>query len=228
MKKYFEVLRKCSLFNDIADDDISAMLGCFGATVRHFNRRETVIAEGEPAKCVGIVLSGAVQIEQTDYFGNRSIVASVAPAEMFGESFACAGDKTMPVDVVAAEGADIMLIDCMRITQPCCKYCSFHQQIVYNLMKAIAAKNLVLRQKIQITSKRSTREKLMAYLLILAKKNNSSSFKIPYDRQELADYLEVDRSGLSAEISKLRKEGIIENQKNYFVLREAEEGDNER
>ncbi|HAS78430.1 MAG TPA: Crp/Fnr family transcriptional regulator, partial [Ruminococcus sp.] len=94
----------------------------------------------------------------------------------------------------------------------------FHSRIIFNLMKSIAAKNLLLNQKIEIISKRTTREKLMTYLMMQAKQHNSSSFYIPYDRQTLADFLEVDRSGLSAEISKLRKENIIESKRNFFRL----------
>lgn len=218
MKKYFDVLRQCSLFDNIADENLVPMLGCLGAVVRNFTKKENILSEGEAARDIGIVLTGSVGIEQTDYFGNRSIVASVYPSELFGETFACAGVEAMPVDVVANEESQIMFIDCRRITQACSNACSFHQQMIYNLMKVVATKNLILHRKIEVTSKRSTREKLMMFLLLQAKNNNSNSFEIPYDRQELADYLEVDRSGLSAEISKLRKEGVIKNRKNRFEL----------
>ena len=218
MEKYLEILRKCSLFAGIEDENLIEMLGCLRAKVNHYEKNETVIAEGEPAKYVGIVLSGAVQIEQTDYYGNRSIVAGIEPSELFGESFACAGVEKIPVNVVANEESEIMFIDCLRITQSCSNACSFHQRIIYNLMKVVATKNLMFHQKIEITSKRSTREKLMTYLLLQAKKNGSNRFEIPYDRQGLADYLEVERSGLSAEIGKLRREGVIECRKGWFEV----------
>ena len=111
-----------------------------------------------------------------------------------------------------------MLIDCNHILHTCSNNCGFHQQLIFNLMKDLAVKTLLFHQKIEITSKRTTREKLMTYLLIQAKRVNSNSFDIPFDRQELADYLEVERSGLSAEISKLRQEGILESHKNHFEL----------
>lgn len=218
MKKYFNILRNCPLFDGIADDDISAMLSCLGATVKRYAKKETVIAEGSAAKYVGILLSGRAQITSTDYFGNRSIVADIAPAELFGESFACADVKSIPVTVTAIENCEILLIDCFRITHSCTNSCDFHRTMIYNLMKIVARKNLVFHQKIAITSKRTTREKLMAYLLLQAKNNEKNSFSIPFDRQELADYLQVDRSGLSAEISKLRNEGILECKRNQFTL----------
>lgn len=220
MREYYPVLRKCSLFHGVEDENILPMLGCLGAKVQKFGKKDMILSEGQEARHVGIVLKGSAQIEQTDYFGNRSIVATIEPAELFGESFACAGVKQIPVDVVAAEETQVMFVDCVRITESCSNSCSFHRQMIYNLMKVVATKNLIFHQKIQITSKRSTREKLMAYLMLQAKNQKSNRFEIPFDRQELADYLEVERSGLSAEISKMKKEGLIDNKKNYFEIKE--------
>lgn len=218
MKKYFEILRCCPLFKDIDGENLLAMLNCFGARSVHYGKNETVIAEGDTAGYIGIVLSGGVQIERTDYYGNRSIAAHIEPSELFGESFACADVKEMPVCAVAAENSEILLIDCKRIISPCSNACTFHSQMIFNLLKIVATKNILLNQKAEIISKRTTREKLMAYLLLQAKKHGSRSFTIPYDRQALADYLEVDRSGLSAEIGKLRDEGIIESHRSEFTL----------
>lgn len=218
MKKYFDTLRKCSLFSGISDDDMMPLLGCLDAKVVYFDKKYTILAEGDRAKYIGIVLSGSAQIIQVDYFGNRSIISSVATSDMFGEAFACAEVEEIPISVVASEACEIMLIDCGRVMHSCSKSCGFHQQMIYNLMKNLAVKNIRFHQKIEITSKRTTREKLMAYLLLRAKECGKSRFDIPFDRQELADYLEVDRSGLSAEISKLRREKVIECKKNHFEI----------
>jgi len=218
LKKYLKVLRKCPLFATIEDDNLLRMLVCLGAKVEFFDKKYTILGEGTPAKYIGIVLSGSAQIAQVDYFGNRSILSEIGPSEVFAEAFACAETKELPVTVIANEPSEIMLIDCSHILHTCQNHCGFHQQLIYNLMKDLAAKTLLFHQRIEITSKRSTREKLMTYLLMQAKKIDSNSFDIPFDRQELADYLEVDRSGLSAEIGKLKKEGIIDSYKNHFVL----------
>ena len=170
------------------------------------------------ARYVGVVLAGQVQILQEDYYGNRSIVAYIGPGQLFGETYACAGVKALPVSVVADENSKLLLIDCYRITVSCSNACSFHSRIIHNMLYLVADKNLVYDQKLQIVSKRTTREKLMAYLMNQMKLKNSQEFTIPYDRQELADYLEVDRSGLSVQISQLRKEGILENRKNRFKI----------
>lgn len=218
MEKYFEILEKCSLFNSIKRENLFVMLECLGAKVDFFDKKYTVMRENSHAKYIGIVLSGEVQLVQNDYYGNRSIIDVVCPGEMFAEAFACAEINSIPISVVASEPSEIMLIDCSHILHTCHNNCGFHQQLIFNLMKALAVKNLIFHQKIEITSKRSTREKLMTYLMFCAKRENSPSFDIPFDRQELADYLDVERSGLSAEISKLRQEGVLLSQKNHFEL----------
>lgn len=218
MKKYFDVLRRCSLFNHIEDENLIALLGCLDAKVEAFGKKYTIFAEGNPAKHIGIMLSGKAQVIRNDYNGNRSIVSGIEQAEMFGEAFACAELDAIPVAIIANEPCEVMFINCHRLMNSCTNACSFHQQIIFNLMKELAIKNLMFHQRIEITSQRSTRDKLMTYLLMQAKKNRKSSFTIPFNRQELADYLEVDRSGLSTEIGKLTKEGIISCSRNHFEI----------
>ena len=220
MKEYFGILKKCVLFDRIDECNLNALLNCLNAKVLSFMKNQVIIEEGTPAKYFGIVLSGSVSITKLDYFGNKSIISVIEPSDLFGESFACAETKAVSVSVVAQNDSEIMLIDCKRIIHSCSNSCEFHSRIIYNLLKILAEKNLMFNQKIEITSKRTTREKLMTFLSFQAAKNSSNSFYIPFDRQSLADYLEVDRSGLSCEIGKLRKEGIIESKRNYFKILE--------
>lgn len=218
MRKFLNVLKKCPLFLDVTEESIIPMLECLEAKTDIFNKNFTILSEGTPAKYIGIVLSGSVRITRTDYYGNRSILGNICEGELFSEAFACIQMTSMPVSVIANEKSEIIFIDCSHILHTCQKDCPHHQQLVYNLMKVLASKTVMFQQKIEIISKRTTREKLLTYLTICAKKNNKNSFKIPFNRQELADYLEVDRSGLSSEISKLRKENILECNRNYFKL----------
>ncbi len=220
MEKYMATLKKCPLFIGITEEDMRKMLTCMGARVEFFDKKYTVIAEGNPARYIGIVLSGNAQVIQVDYYGNRSILTEVESGEVFGEAFACAEVNAIPITVIANEPSEIMLIEASHILHTCSNHCGFHQQLIFNLMKDLATKTILFHQKIEIISKRSTREKLLTYLSFYAKKTGRNRFEIPYDRQELADYLEVDRSGLSAEISKLRNEGILESDKKWFVLLE--------
>ena len=218
LKKYYDVLKKCPLFDNIEEHDLFTMLTCLNAKTVSFDKKYTIFAEGSPAKLIGIVLSGSAQIFQVDYYGNRSILSEIGPSEVFAEAFACAELSAMPVSIIANEPAEVMLIDCNHILHTCKNSCGFHQQLIFNLMKDLATKTIHFHQKIEITSKRTTRDKLLTYLMFQSKKFDSNSFSIPFDRQELADFLEVDRSGLSSEISKLKKEGIINSRKNFFEL----------
>ena len=218
MEKYLPILQTSPLFSGILPADIPALTGCLGAAVRQFGKQQSILAEGSPATHLGILLSGSAAVVQQDIYGNRSILSLVQPGQLFGESFACAGAKTLPVSVVANEDSTAMLIDCRRITKSCTNACGFHNQMIYNLLQAVAARNLEFHKKLEITSKRTTREKLMAYLLSEAKLAGRKDFSIPYDRQELADYLGVERSAMSAELSKLQKEGILTTNRSNFSL----------
>ena len=218
MKKYLEILKKCPLFVGIEEDNLLRMLTCLRAEIKEAAKKEIISAEGSAVNSIGILLSGSAHIIQYDYYGNKSLFANINASEVFNEAFACAGVDSLPISVVANEPCTVMFIDCSHILHTCSNGCGFHHTLIYNLMKDLAVKTIMFHQKIEVTSKRTTRDKLLAYLGIEAKKAKSNSFKIPFDRQELADYLEVDRSGLSAEISKMRKEGVLGSEKNQFKL----------
>ena len=218
LQKYLGILYQCPLFAGIVQQDLLRMLNCLGARVQTFDKKQTIFEEGTPARYIGIVLSGKAQTTQVDYYGNRSILSNIRPSEVFAEAFACAATPSLPVTITAGEHSEIMLIECDHILHTCSNHCDFHQKLIYNLMQDLARKTVLFHHRMEVTSRRSTREKLLAYLSQISKEVGSDSFDIPFDRQELADYLEVDRSGLSAEIGKLRREGVIENKKNHFVL----------
>lgn len=218
MEKYVKDLKLCPLFDNIETHHLLTMLNCLGAKIVRYKKNQNIFTEGNPATHLGIVLTGQVQIIRIDYYGNRSIVAKLGPSHLFGESFACAGIDALPINVTATCDTTVLLINCQHILKTCNNACAFHSQIIFNLMKVVATKNIMFNQKIEITSKRSTKEKLIAFLLAEATKHQSNSFVIPFDRQELADYLGVERSGLSSEISKLRNAGLIEANKNCFRI----------
>ena len=214
----FSVLQQSPLFVGIRQEDIPGLLACLGASHRKIGKQQYIMAEGDPATQLGILLSGSASIVNQDILGNRSIVSLVQPGQLFAESFACAEAQTLPVSVIANEDVSVLLIDCRRITQSCSNACGFHNQMIYNLLQAVAARNLEFHQKLEITAKRTTRDKLMAYLLSQAKQAGSKEFTIPYDRQGLADYLGVERSAMSTELSKLQKEGVLKTDRSHFIL----------
>lgn len=218
MKNYLNVLKATELFQGIEEVDFQPLLTCLRVRMVRYEKGQTVLSGGERIRQFGVVLSGQVQVIQDDYYGNRSILAKIGPGNLFGESFACAGVESLPVSVVSSEECELLFIDCGRLTTPCAKACGFHGRLIQNMLRIVSMKNIALTQKIEFTSKRTTREKLLAYLSAEAKRAGSSRFAIPFNRQELADYLSVERSAMSAELSRLRDGGVLEFHKNQFEL----------
>ncbi|MGN1114712.1 MAG: Crp/Fnr family transcriptional regulator [Oscillospiraceae bacterium] len=218
MKKDFEFIKKCPLFDKINDKELHIILNSHYTNVRSFTKNQVIIAEGEETNHIGIVLSGAVQIVRNDYYGNRSIIAHIEPQQIFAEVFAFTEIRAMPVNVISTCKSRIMLIDMKNLLNDFIDKNAIYAKLTNNLLRLITEKNLRLNEKIEIISKRTTREKIMAFLISQSKLNQSKAFTIPYDRQGLADFLEVDRSAMSAEISKLREEGILESNRSKFKL----------
>jgi CRP-like cAMP-binding protein len=218
MEKNLEMLKAVNLFQGIEESDLRPLLSCLSAETAHYDKGQTVFFGGENPKRFGVVLSGEVQIVKDDYYGNRSILAKIGPGNLFGESFACTEIRTLPVSVIATADSELLFIDCRRLATPCAYACEFHGRLIRNLLNIVAMKNIALTQKIEFTSKRTTREKLMPYLSAEAKKAGNSRVHIPFRRQELADFLSVERSAMSAELSRLRNDGVLKYHKNEFEL----------
>lgn len=223
MKDDTSLLRTTPLFRGVEEREFSGLLSCLGARPRRFSRGELIFRAGEAASAVGIVLEGAVQIIKEDYVGNRSILGKAEVGEMFGEAFACAQVKSLPVSAEAATDCRILFLDYQRVVTVCPHSCIFHHRLVENMLGIVARKNIALSRKIEHMSKRTTRGKLLSYLLAQAQEAGSSAFMIPFNRQEMADYLCVERSAMSAELGRLRDEGVLRFQKNRFELLELSE-----
>lgn len=218
MKEYFDLLSVSPLFAGISEEELGSLLQCLDAKIVDVSRGDPVFLEGDAAGFIGIVLEGSVQIVQEDYFGNRSVMHHSQPGDIFAEAFSFTELDTMPVSGYAIKTSRVMLLACRRMMTVCSNACGFHNRLVKNLLQLVSRKNLILNEKIRYMSQKTTREKLMAYLADQAKKSNSPEFTIPFDRQALADYLSVERSAMSAEISKLRKDGLLECKGSWFRL----------
>ena len=218
MEENLALLKSVTLFDGIEESELRPLLACLSAETARYEKGQAVFFSGDGTNRFGVVLSGGVQIVKDDYYGNRSILARIGGGNLFAESFACAGMKALPVSVIATAESELLFIDCRRLATSCANACAFHSRLIQNLMNLIARKNIALTQKIEFLSKRTTREKLIAYLSAEAKRAGSSRFRIPFDRQELADYLSVERSAMSAELSKLREDGVLKFSKNEFEL----------
>lgn len=218
MEEYYSLLSASDLFYGLTYEELGSMLHCLGAKIVDTQKGDPVFLEGDPAGFVGIVLEGSVQVVQEDYFGSRSVIHHSGPGDVFAEAFSFTNLDTMPVSGYAVKNSRCMILSCRRMMTVCSNACTFHNRLVKNLLTLVSRKNLMLNEKIRFMSQRTTREKLLAYLSDQAKKTGSAEFTIPYDRQALADYLSVERSAMSAEISKLKKDGILEVKGSHFRL----------
>lgn len=218
MKKYVSVLKRTQLFAGVGDDEIASMLSCLGARLYTYKKGEYVLRQGEHLNDIIVLVDGNLHIQKDDYWGNRSILGQIVVGEMFGEAYVAPESGALLNDVVAVDESSAIFFDVKRIITTCSSACRFHSMVVQNMFFAISEKNRKLVQKLGHMSKRSTREKLISYLSEEAKRHNSSSFTIPFNRQQLADFLSVDRSAMSNELCKMRDEGLLEFEKNQFKL----------
>lgn len=218
MITHLEIIKKCKLFNNIEEENIIKILNDIKARSRRYSKGSYVIAAGDRVQNIGVVLSGEVQILRDDYWGNRSIVGRAEPSEMFGEAFCLSNLYEYPIDVMTTEDTEVLLINCKQLLAACDSRGACYNTIIRNMLRIIAERNINLVRKIEHISKRTTKEKLLSYLSFQAKKNNSSEFYIPFNREELAAYLSVDRSAMSNELCKMRNEGILSFKRNHFIL----------
>ena len=218
MKKYISILKRTQMFSGVGENEIESMLSCLGARLYEFSKGEYVIRQGERLSDIIVLVDGNLHIQKDDYWGNRSILGQISVGEMFGEAYVAPDSGTVLNDVVAVEKSMVIFFDVKRILTTCSSACRFHNLVVQNMFFTISEKNRKLVQKLGHMSKRSTREKLISYLSEEAKKQNSSYFTITFNRQQLADFLSVDRSAMSNELCKMRDEGLIEFEKNNFKL----------
>lgn len=218
MKKFIPVLKRTKLFTGVADQEIEAMLSCLGAEMREYKKGEFVFRQGEHLKHIAVLVNGGLHIQQDDYWGNRTIISHIIIGEMLGEAYVTPESGGILNDVVAVEDSTVILFDANKILTPCSSVCRFHTIVIQNLFFAISERNRNLVRKLGHMSKRTTREKLISYLSAESQRNNSASFTIPFNRQQLADYLSVDRSAMSNELCKMRDDGLLLFEKNRFQL----------
>lgn len=218
MKKYISILKRSQLFAGVGDDEITAMLGCLQAKLQTYKKGEYVFRQGEHLSNINVLVEGSLHVQRDDYWGNRSIINMISVGEMFGEAYVGPDSGAILNDVVAVEDSAVISFDVRRILTVCSSVCKFHSMVVQNLFFAISEKNRKLVQKLGHMSKRSTRAKLISYLSEEAKRQSRATFTIPFNRQQLADFLSVDRSAMSNELCKMRDEGLLTFEKNRFTL----------
>jgi cAMP-binding proteins - catabolite gene activator and regulatory subunit of cAMP-dependent protein kinases len=217
-KEFLNVLERAPLFAGIRREELESMLACLSAERRNYARGEFLLHAGDPTDSLGVVLRGRVLVFKEDFWGNRNLLAELEPGQSFAESYACVPGEALGVSVQAAEAAECAFLKVQRILTTCPSACAFHARLIRNLLSVLAAKNLQMNAKLTHLTQRSTREKLLSYLSAESLRSGSAEFEIPFDRQQLADYLSVDRSAMSAELGRMRDEGLVRFRRNRFTL----------
>ena len=212
------------LFRGMTVPDIEEMLRCLRAVERTYKKGAVILPEGTPTEQLGVVLSGRVIIEMGDVWGNNSVLSSVGAGGIFAEAYACVPGEPLMVNVTAAEDMRALLLNIRRVLEPCANVCPRHVRLVRNLLTLCSEKNLQLSRRVLHTGPKSIRKRLLSYFSECIKRTGSYSFDIPYNRQQLADYLSVERSALSNELSLMRRDGLIRYEKNHFDVMEQIDG----
>lgn len=218
MKKFLPVLLDSELFSGMDSNSISSFLECMGAIVRKYSKDEIIFHMGDYTKQIAIILIGSVLTIKEDIWGRRHILAMIKSGETLAESFAAAKESILTVNAIANSDCELLFLNIDKMMSVCSLACDAHNRVIRNLISVLAEKNLMFNEKITHMSRRTTREKLLSYLSSEARIQKSLSFDIPFDRQQLADYLSVERAAMSVELSKLQKDGLLKTKNKHFEL----------
>lgn len=219
MEEFLSTIRSAPLFSGVSEAELTAMLACLKAEKKDFPKEAFVLRAGDTAESIGLVLTGTVLVIQEDIWGNRNILSKAGLGRTFAAAYACAPGSRLNVSVVAETPVTVLFLNVKRILTVCPSACSYHNRIIRNLLGELAGKNLQFSEKLTHVGQRSTRSKIMSYLSAEAQRLGTYELDIPFSRQQLADYLGVERSGLSQELGKMKKDGLLDYRKSHFVLK---------
>ena len=219
MKDFLSVLQSSKLFSGVSENELTAMLSCLDTKKEDFPKDAFILQAGDTLDSIGIVLTGSVLIIQEDIWGNRNIISKAGTGQTFGVAYACAPGSGPNVSVIAETPVSVLFLNVKRILTVCPSACAHHSRIIRNLLGELAEKNLRSNEKLTHMGQRTTRSKIMSYLSAEAQRLGTYEFDIPFSRQQLADYLGVERSGVSSELGKMKKDGLLDCHKNHFVLK---------
>ena len=219
MKDFLPVIRASRLFSGVSEQELEAMLACLRPETKDYPKDAFVLRAGDTAEAVGLVLSGTILMLQEDVWGNRNILSKAGPGQIFAAAYACAPGSVLNVSVLAETPVSVLFLNVGRVLTLCPAACAHHSRIIRNLLGELAGKNLRLGEKLTHMGQRTTRAKIMSYLSAEAQRLGTYELDIPFSRQQLADYLGVERSGLSLELGKMKQDGLLEFHKNHFELK---------
>jgi CRP-like cAMP-binding protein len=217
-KNWHNILQKVSLFEGINEEGMDSILQCVGGSVKDIKKGEFALLTGDKVMEIGIVLSGELHLFSECFDGKRSLITSLLPSDTYGESLCCAHIGESPVSVMAKVDSVVMMLDFSRALQLCPDTCGFHRKLIENMLRVVASSNLHLQKRMEILSMNSVRGKVLQYLGSFVQKQGNN-ITIPFNREELANYLCVERSALSHELARMKTDNLIDYKKNKFHLK---------
>ena len=222
MEQYYPILKRCALFRGIEESNYMDLLGCLDAQIKHFNEDEYIFFAGDKINRVGVVLSGTVEILKENLAGNKHIIAILDSSHLFAEGIVCTADRLSPVTAQAKEETNIMFIPYEKIIRSCGQSCSYHIELIQNMMVVLGEKNISLNWKLELLTLKGMREKLASYLIKASYENRSNTFQIPLNRSELSDFLNVSRTSMCRELTRMKDDGLIDLYGRSFKILDKE------
>lgn len=218
IEKYYNQIKNSPVFYGMNDEELKGLLECFHARVRKYQKEEMIIRQGDIISNIYLILDGGVNIEKDSYWGRRIIISRLGKNQNLALSFVGSKNVESSVDAITVEETLVLILSYEKCTSMCQNACTRHKVLINNLFQILSKENIELIQKIENVSQKTIRDKVLTFLSNEAQKNHSNQFDIKFNRQDLADYLNVDRSAMSFELSKLQKERLIKYNKNHFEL----------
>jgi len=222
LEQYYPILKRCALFRGIEESNYMDLLGCLDAQIKHFNEDEYIFFAGDKINRVGVVLSGTVEILKENLAGNKHIIAILDSSHLFAEGIVCTADRLSPVTAQAKEETNIMFIPYEKIIRSCGQSCSYHFGLIQNMMVVLGEKNINLNWKLELLTLKGMREKLASYLIKASYENRSNTFQIPLNRSELSDFLNVSRTSMCRELTRMKDDGLIDLYGRSFKILDKE------
>jgi len=230
MNNFIDIIQEAEIFTGIDRSELRVMLSCLGAEVKEAKKGDILLQAGDKPEHIGLVLEGMLYVHRDDYDGNRILVTVLTPKELFAEALCCADVRESPVTVIAEADSFILLMSFSRIIHTCSNICSHHTKLIANMLGIIANRNLTLQNRMEIVSIKSIRTKVLRFLESYVTMNTkvgkvsndctqSLEITVPFNREQMANYLSVERSALSHELIRMKNEGLIEYNKNKFILK---------
>jgi len=218
MEKYYNQIKNSPLFYGMSDEELKGLLECFSARIRDYESGEIIVRQGDIITKIYLILDGTVNIEKDSYWGRRIIITQLGVNDNIALAFVASKSVECNIDAIASTKCKLLILDYAKCTNMCQSACTRHRILINNLFEILSKENIELIQKIENISQKTIKDKLLTYFSNEARKKKSNSFEIPFNRQDLADYLNIDRSAMSFELSKLQKDGYIKFEKNKFML----------